>query len=936
MLEREAELGALGEAIEGARYGRLVLVEGAPGIGKTTLIDAAAQLACEAGLVVLRARASQLELPSAFGLVRQLVEAGLRAVPAKERAELLAGAAALASPDVSERRQPRAEAASPDAAFAVLHGLYRLCANLAKRSPVLVAVDDLHWADAPSLRSLALLSARLDRLPLVLLTASRRGEPSADPVAYAELCAAPAAVMLAPSPLSEAAVERIVSTQLGTADQEFARACHEAVAGNPFLLGQLLAQLCRDAVPPRADNTGAVRAAGPRAVSRMMLGRLGRLPQAAARLAVAVAVLGDCAQLRHAANLAGIETSEAAAAADTLARAELFGRGEHLDFLQPIVRQAVYQDIGARARSLKHRQAARLLAGDGAAPERVAVHLLAADPVGDPWAADRLREAAAASLRRGDPGTAVRCLSRALREPPPLAARVDILRRLGLAELLAADPAGLDHLGQARELTDDPIERAHITLELVRGLTLVADFENVEALLEQSLAQTRGIDHELTLLLEAELAAALQNLPGGFARLDRLQALTADITGETPGERLALASLTTQRLGRRGVGELERLSRLALGDGRLLADQGPASPVAHVIGTLIWADAFEPADREAQQMLAVSRRTGSVSGAGLAAIMLSWIAFRRGDVRRAEEYARDAADALHEARFALAAALAARADALIERGEVDVALCEIERSGHGGTVPEIAPFAWLLAARGRLHAARGDRERGLRDLLEAGRYSVAIGLVNPAVCAWRSEAALTHLHLGQRDEALQLAQEELRLANDFGARRAIGIALRVRGLCEQGERGLGYLRSAVEVLSTADARLEHARALIDLGSTLRRSNHRAEARLTLREGLDVALRCGATAIAQHASEELKLSGARPRAIPISGVDSLTASERRVCQLAVEGLTNHQIAHALFVTLRTVETHLTAAYRKLRISSRRQLREALAGELAEPA
>ncbi|MDQ4048445.1 MAG: LuxR C-terminal-related transcriptional regulator, partial [Actinomycetota bacterium] len=541
------------------------------------------------------------------------------------------------------------------------------------------------------------------------------------------------------------------------------------------------------------------------------------------------------------------------------------------------------------------------------------------------------------SLLRGDPATGARYLSRALREPPPPPQRVDILRRLGSAETLAGEPAaGIEHLREARELACDPLDRAHITLELIPALTLVADFEKLEALVEQSLAETRGIDDELTLLLEAELTAMLSNVPGGFERLNRFEALADKLTGETPGERLALACLTMEHLRRPGVAELERLGRMALADGRLLADHGPGAPViAYGLGTLIWADAFELAGREAQRMLEVSQRAGSISGAGMAAIMLTWLAFRRGDVRRAEEYARDAVHSLQDAGFALAAALAALADASLERGEVDGALDEIERAGYGGTVPEIATFAWLLAARGRLHAARGDYERGLADLLAAGRTSVAVGLGNPAVCPWRSEAALIQLRLGKRDEALQLAEEELRLAEDFGARRAIGIALRARGQCEKDERGIEYLRSAADVLGGSEARLEHARALIDLGAKLRRTNHRSEARVPLKEGLDVALRCGAMVLAERATQELEASGARPGKRWLSGIDSLTASERRVCQLAADGMTNREIAQALFITLRTVESHLTGAYRKLDVCSRGELGGALEGQGQEP-
>jgi DNA-binding NarL/FixJ family response regulator len=150
----------------------------------------------------------------------------------------------------------------------------------------------------------------------------------------------------------------------------------------------------------------------------------------------------------------------------------------------------------------------------------------------------------------------------------------------------------------------------------------------------------------------------------------------------------------------------------------------------------------------------------------------------------------------------------------------------------------------------------------------------------------------------------------------------------VLGLVEGEEAGIGLLREAVEVLAGSEARLEHARALVDLGAALRRANQRMEARERLQEGVDLARKVGAFGLAARANEEIAATGAKPRKVLETGLDALTASERRVAQLAADGMSNKEIAQTLFVTIKTVETHLSHAYRKLEISSRARLHKAL--------
>jgi DNA-binding CsgD family transcriptional regulator len=261
--------------------------------------------------------------------------------------------------------------------------------------------------------------------------------------------------------------------------------------------------------------------------------------------------------------------------------------------------------------------------------------------------------------------------------------------------------------------------------------------------------------------------------------------------------------------------------------------------------------------------------------------------------------------------------------ALVEEGELDAAvktLALLDSEADGGYVTD----AVLRLARGRLRVGQGRIAEGLEDFQGVGADLTRVLVTCPSFLPWRSEAALAQLALGDRESAERLAEEELELARAFGAPRALGVALRAAGVVAGGDRGVTLLREGIEAFERGDARLERARALADLGAMLRRRNRRSEARELLREALDAAYRAGARPLAEYAETELRATGARPRRVVLTGLDSLTASERRVAEFASQGLSNREIAQMLFITTRTVEGHLTSVFRKLRIDSRDEL------------
>jgi DNA-binding CsgD family transcriptional regulator len=272
-------------------------------------------------------------------------------------------------------------------------------------------------------------------------------------------------------------------------------------------------------------------------------------------------------------------------------------------------------------------------------------------------------------------------------------------------------------------------------------------------------------------------------------------------------------------------------------------------------------------------------------------------------------------------------AVSALAETLIERGDLDEAQRVLEPMAtdlHG----TFQTAAMVRHARGRLRFARRRFGEALDDFRAVGEVAIGTGATSPCFMPWRSDGALAALALDDPDTARQLSDEEVKLARAFGAPRSLGVALRAAGLVAGGQRGEALLRESIEVLEGPDARLEQARAQADLGALLRRGNHRVEARHPLRQALDAAHHLGADPLAHQTEIELRATGAKPRRALLTGLEALTASERRIAELAADGLTNREIAQTLFITDRTVEGHLTHVFYKLDVKTRTALPAAL--------
>ena len=439
LLERGVELQDLHNALSEAQHdrGQFVLIEGPAGIGKTSLLSATFDAASDMGFTCLRARAGEFERDFPYGCVRQLLEPAVTRASDAEREHLFEGAAALSIPLFAH--SGASQPSSADSAFARLHGLYWLLNNLARDQPVTLCVDDLHWSDVESLRFLGYLASRLDGIPVAVLAAVRTHHPFAADLA--RLFAAPEVKVLRPAPLSIEATATLCEQRLGAkVAHDFAAACHDATGGNPFFLQTLLREAKELRFLNDASEAARVRRVGPAAVARAVLLRLSAAPAAATALVRAIAVLGDAASVVEAACLADLSADEAALAADSLVELAILKQADSLEFAHPIVRQAIYDDIGAHERARAHARAARILAARAADDERIAAQIAKAEPIGEAARVELLRRAADRALIQGAPAAAIAWLTRALAEPPASESRPQVLLELGSAELRLGMP----------------------------------------------------------------------------------------------------------------------------------------------------------------------------------------------------------------------------------------------------------------------------------------------------------------------------------------------------------------------------------------------------------------------------------------------------------------------------------------------------------------
>ncbi|MDQ3677781.1 MAG: AAA family ATPase [Actinomycetota bacterium] len=919
-MERDDEFALLDAALDSARSGAgaTVLIEGPAGIGKTSLLASVRERSAIAGMAVLHGSGSPLEREYAMGVVRQCLEPAVRDNANSDG--LFGGAARLAQSAILDI--PADLGAAP---AGVLHGLYWLTANLADRAPLLLAVDDAHWADEPSLRFLAYLARRVQSIAVALVICTRVDEDGAGG-ALAQIRSDPTTEIVQPPPLGHTGVEALLrALGDGAVDGGFARACHQATGGNPFLVGEVVRALRARGVPFTAAGAEQVTQTTPPTVARSVRATLDRLGPAARALARAAAVLGDDVDLGLAAELADLPLSEAAPVAGDLTRAGIFDDAPTLRFRHPILSGAARADQSVPECAAAHARAAALLRTRGAGPERIALQLMHASPTGDDSVVSELRLAAERARARGAPGTAAALLRRAIAEPPATAAQADLLLALGQAEYAVGQSGeATAHLEQAHRAATDSVTRGRALLELFQASPGgLQSRRTLGPLVSQTLLELPEQHRELALRLRAIQIILTTGSPGDT---DAARDAGRGLTGATPGEAVLLGHLTFVRMRSNGsAAEVAAIAEQASRQADALLEEGAtALVITGIVLGLYWTDRLDAANHLLDRAVQIARHRGATADVAIA------LTFRASVHRRAGRLL----DAEADARSALAAAVetawswAGRPDvvpllaSLIDQGRVQEAAQELMAAHPAEQILDAPPMTPLLLQRMRLRAAQGDHRRALDDWEEAVRRAV-IG-ISPAWIEDLLVAADAHHALGDEETARALAAQAMTLARRWDTPGAIGQALHGAARLGGGDDAVQMLGDAVEQLQRSPARLELARALVTLGGLLRRRGSRVASREPLREGYELARACAAAGLAQTARAELRASGIRVHRETLSGVDALTASERRIAEMAGGGASNAEIAQALFLTVKTVEMHLTSAYRKLDIHTRREL------------
>lgn len=921
--EHHEALALLAAEAERARagVGRLVVLRGATGTGRTSVLEAAAEDAAAAGMCVLRARCSPGDAGVPFAAARQLLGAGAEFdTAAGERA----GGARL----------------------------WQALLGCAGQAPLLLAVDDVHLADAASHRWLVETARQVGRSALpVLLAVTERSQYDVDPrtPAFTHTLSPALHRTHTLAPLTAGSAARLVRAVFPDAPPPWVDACLRASAGNPLLLHALLDDLAAGPHPTVPASTAALYpGAYPEAVSWW----LDSAGPATAEVARALAVLDEGWEERErsaarsasargaaaapggrdgelAASLAGSVGADAPRVAGWLTamtglgvlRPDPAGR---LRYAHPLLRDAVLIGVPAERRIAVHRQTAELMLHRGT-PTEVARQLLLTGPVGRAWASAALQDAASLALREDRTDDAVTFLRQALHEPLSDDERRRLLTDLGSLEYAGRQTSrSIGHLREAMGLAGAPQERVRTAVAL--GTALAGHGRTRAAVDVLRILQGQLTDHP-DLVRTLHTASALISDQDLAVRREVYHRLCA--TGDHAPDLVGTAcrALLVRYAATAGLTSAQDAMRQIRA---LLAE--PADPLAEpfLIGTAAavaqWADELPEADRLVERGLAGQ-------GPDLLHPMHDALLDTRADIAGAR--------ADHAALLALPLPQTTvptnrHAHALIAL--VDTCRpAEARRIADGFDLRD-APENWalnrFLFARGVLRAATGDPAAALHDFLECGRRQSARHVISPVVTPWRTAAAECRLALGLPHEAIVLAEEELRLARVWNTPRTVARALRVLGTATGGRRGVDLTEEAVRLLRDAPhgsgTGPDLTAALIAYGRQLAAAGDRTRAREAVREAAELAERLPAPRLRGQAHDALRATGARRTAAPRTGSAALTTSERRIAELAAAGRTNAEIAALLHLAQRTVETHLTSTYKKLAIRRRSDLPAALAG------
>ena len=920
-LGRSSELAALRRAAAATRTGKpdVVFVSGVAGIGKTSLLNRAREeLEGHGGTVLFATGGSSDET------LRELfAPLGLTA-PEEARRPLLSGAARGAAPTLL----PGSEAAPAEGvSYSILHGWYRLALNLLAQGPLTLMLDDAHRCDPLVLRWVDFLLRRADDHALLVVLADEPDAAGPGRELLATITGHTAGTMIELTPLSDAEVGDSAAAALGAGPEAaFVQICSKLSGGNPLSLHTLLKALREQGVRP--DEPGARQAAeiGERVLRDSIRARLARLPESALKVAAGIVLL-DTAEPRMVAALLELPAPAVVAAIDVLRRHRLLpsvGSG----IVREQAQKALLGQLPRGELDALRLRGALLLHDNGRPPEKVARLLAELPELSEPWMYNTLREAAADARRRDDPEAATRFLNRYLRAVP--GHQETLVELATILEEIDPETAFFNFF-QAIRRTDDLRARVPLVIRLsllsLRVGRSVLAFRLLADVLE-ALGANAGVvpDAASDLRLQVRtllLAVGMHSQRTAREALRRARTIEARSNG-TPSERMLLSLLGSTAVLDGGHWEqAAKLARAAL-SGTLVVHAGPL---------IIAAQTLNYAGLPAEALAALDPIVEGIEGPDArwtlchALAVRSWVAAGMGrpveaaDIETAMRMARHEDWALPRIMFA---------SHLVNRGEparAEALLDEIRQPNFAWEYPQML----MVRAWARLQL---DDFGGALSILQQCGHSLAEAGINCAVPAsWWFEATALLTGLDRRSEALALIDAQEEAIVRWGTPEVVGLGLAARGVATGGRAGLELMAEGVERLAASPARHSQLRAELVVGHALVLAGNDVEARKYLRRATDLAARCGCQGVGALAKKWLVAAGGRTRKPGGGPFDLFTAAEWRVIEQAVAGATNREIAAALFVTLRTVETHLSNVYRKVGVSSRAEMIAAVS-ELSE--
>jgi tetratricopeptide (TPR) repeat protein len=868
--ERDAEVDAVVRAVEALRAdssssGSLLVIRGEAGFGKTALLAETRRIAERRGCTVWSARGGETLRSVPFNVVRQLLQPALVSLMPQEARECLGDWYDIAGPALG-LTDPGERQVDPQN---VTDGLVAAVRRLARRDwPLVLLIDDAHWADQETLRWLAAFAARLDDLSVLVVVARRPGEVTGESARLLDTVAAtassPATTLSALTPQATAGLTR--ATLGDHADAPFCREVWAVTDGNPYETVELLAKVRDSALEPTEDAAGELRALNRAARGGGLVARLEELGVDATRFAWAAAILGTGISVDLVAKLATMSRDQAVSCAELLRCARILttpdpanaqGDGGDLEFVHPLIATAVYDSIPPALCTAMHGIAAQVVTDSGRGAAAASRHLLQVHPDDDEELVEQLREAARDHLAVGAPDAARRCLERALLEPPSPEVHARVLYELGCATLLTAPARTIDHLQTALAIPGlDGAERVDAVFRLSQALLHNDQLEEAVRTVEAEAARHEPGPTRMRL-------QAAQYMWEGFhagettspGRSERLASLARTCTGRDNAERalLILRGFDAMTHGENAE-EIVELCDRALVNGLLAPGLGWTDTEWGVELPMMLASSYAYTDRldRAESLFTEALRAYESAGwsGGHLALAHAYVGLghrRRGRLREAETSLRESLRVAERVGRGLPlywSATCNLVDTLLARGHVEEAWSIAEQYGFAPPYPSTIVLPDPRSVRGRLLLAVGRTKDGVNELEAAEKAAAARGHHNPVLVPWAVDLARA-LAVEDPARAAQLAVDARRHAERFGTDTAIGEALRCAAALDTGQRAVRLAARAVAYLEASPCQYEHAAARVEYGIL-------ARSVAELNRGLDLARSCGADGLADRA------------------------------------------------------------------------------------